>query len=145
VLKEEAQILEQLNRVGTAVSAELDLERAVQAVTDAATTLTGAAFGAFFYNVLDDKGGSYMLYTLSGVPREAFSKFAMPRNTAVFAPTFAGEPTVRSPNITRDPRFGRNEPHFGMPETQGQGETAEAKTAGEVRGFDPLEWLDLGA
>ena len=115
VLKEEAQILEELNRVGMAVSAELDLERAVQAVTDAATTLTGAAFGAFFYNVLDDKGGSYMLYTLSGAPREAFSKFPMPRNTAVFAPTFAGGPTVRSSDITRDPRFGRNEPHFGMP------------------------------
>ncbi len=115
VLKEEAQTLEELNRVGTAVSAELDLERAVQAVTDAATTLTRAAFGAFFYNVLNDKGESYMLYTLSGVPREAFSKFPMPRNTAVFAPTFAGEATVRSPNITKDPRFGRNEPHFGMP------------------------------
>ena len=115
VLKEEARILEELNRVGTAVSAELDLERAVQAVTDAATRLTGAAFGAFFYNVLDDKGASYMLYTLSGVPREAFSRFPMPRNTAVFAPTFAGDATVRSPNITRDPRFGHNEPHFGMP------------------------------
>ena len=65
--------------------------RAVQVVTDAATELTGAAFGAFFYNVLDQKGESYMLYTLSGVPREAFAKFPMPRNTKVFAPTFGGE------------------------------------------------------
>ena len=115
VLKEETEILELLNRVGSAVSAELDLERAVQVVTDTATTLSGAAFGAFFYNLVDDRGESYTLYTLSGVPREAFSSFPMPRNTAVFAPTFNGEGVVRSPDITKDPRFGRNEPHYGMP------------------------------
>jgi hypothetical protein len=77
-LREEAHTLETLNRVGTAVAAELDLERAVQVVTDAATELSGAAFGSFFYNVLDESGGRYMLYTLSGAPREAFSKFGLP-------------------------------------------------------------------
>ena len=116
LLREEAQILEEINRVGTAVSAELELEKAVQVVTDAATRLAGAAFGAFFYNIVDDKGESYMLYTLSGVPREAFSNFPMPRNTAVFAPTFAGEATVRSADIRKDPRFGKNAPYHGHPE-----------------------------
>ncbi|HTR83797.1 MAG TPA: response regulator, partial [Reyranella sp.] len=115
LLKEEMEVLEELNRVGTAVSAELNLERAVQVVTDAATTLTRAAFGSFFYNVVNDKGESYMLYTLSGVPREAFANFPMPRNTAVFAPTFAGEATVRSPDIRKDPRFGKNAPYHGHP------------------------------
>ncbi len=114
-LREEARILETLNRIGTAVAAELDLGRAVQIVTDAATELTGAAFGSFFYNVLDARGESYMLYTLSGVPREAFSKFPMPRNTAVFAPTFNGEGIVRSDDILKDPRYGHSEPHRGMP------------------------------
>jgi signal transduction histidine kinase len=57
-----------------------------------------------------------MLYTLSGVPREAFSKFPMPRNTAVFAPTFLGEGIVRSADITQDSRYGKNEPRRGMPE-----------------------------
>ncbi len=61
-------------------------------------------------------GESYMLYTLSGVPAEAFSKFPMPRNTAVFAPTFKGEGIVRSDDITRDPRYGHNAPRKGMPE-----------------------------
>ena len=70
-----------LNKVGVAVAAELDLERAVQVVTDAATELSGAAFGSFFYNVIDEKGEAYTLYTLSGVPREAFAQFPMPRNT----------------------------------------------------------------
>ena len=115
LLQEEAHILELLNKVGSAVAGELNLERAVQIVTDAATELTGAAFGSFFYNLIDDKGESYMLYTLSGVPREAFSKFPMPRNTAVFAPTFHGEAIVRSDDILKDPRYGKNEPHHGMP------------------------------
>lgn len=114
-LREESQILETINDVGQRLSAELDLERMVQAATDAATQLTGAKFGAFFYNVANAAGESYMLYTISGVPRETFSQFPMPRNTEVFAPTFAGEGTVRSDDITRDPRYGKNSPLHGMP------------------------------
>jgi signal transduction histidine kinase len=115
LLQDEARILETLNRVGQAVAAELDLERVVQIVTDAGTELSGAAFGSFFYNRRDDNGENYWLYTISGVPREDFAKFPMPRNTAVFAPTFEGEGIVRSDDILRDPRYGRNEPYNGMP------------------------------
>jgi signal transduction histidine kinase len=39
----------------------------------------------------------------------------MPRNTAVFAPTFNGEGIVRSDDITADPRYGHNAPRSGMP------------------------------
>ena len=49
------------------LTAELDRDKLVQAVTDAATELTGARFGAFFYNVVDDCGETYMLYTLGGL------------------------------------------------------------------------------
>ncbi|AQH04616.1 two-component system sensor histidine kinase/response regulator (plasmid) [Burkholderia sp. KK1] len=114
-LRDESRTLEILNRVGTTVAGELELSRAVQVVVDAATELTGAAFGSFFYNVLDDKGGRYTLYTLSGVPKDTFSKFPMPRNTAVFGPTFEGVGIVRSDDITKDPRYGHNSPHHGMP------------------------------
>ena len=107
---------ETLNRIGRTLASELDLERLLQAVTDAATEVSGAQFGAFFYNRTNEAGESYMLYTLSGVPRDAFAKFPMPRNTAVFAPTFSGEGIVRSDDITRDPRYGRNAPGRGMPE-----------------------------
>ena len=112
----EAHTLATLNRVGSTVAAELDLERVVQVVTDAATELCGAAFGAFFYNAIGEKGESYLLYALSGAPREAFEKFGRPRNTAVFAPTFRGEGLVRVADITQDPRYGQNWPHKGMPE-----------------------------
>lgn len=114
-LRERTRALEVLNRAATVLARETDLEKVVQAVTDAGVELTGAEFGAFFYNMKDDAGESYMLYTISGVPREAFSKFPMPRNTAVFSPTFSGEGIVRSDDITRDPRYGHNAPHAGMP------------------------------
>jgi len=110
-----AQELAVLNRAGAATAAELDLEQVVQTVTDAGVELTGAQFGAFFYNVMNDKGETYMLYALSGVEREAFSGFPMPRPTAVFHPTFSGEGIVRSDDILQDPRYGKSAPHKGMP------------------------------
>jgi PAS domain S-box-containing protein len=113
-LREETRILEALNKTGGALAAQLDLESIVQTVTDAGVELTGAQFGAFFYNVLSASGESYMLYTLSGAHPSQFD-FGMPRNTAVFHPTFAGEGIIRSDDITKDPRYGLSGPHFGMP------------------------------
>ncbi|HEX6160417.1 MAG TPA: GAF domain-containing protein, partial [Thermoanaerobaculia bacterium] len=97
------------------VAGELDLQNLVQAVTDAATEMTSAQFGAFFYNVIGEEGEAYTLYTISGVPRELFSHFPMPRNTAVFEPTFTGTGVVRSADIRKDPRYGQNAPFHGMP------------------------------
>lgn len=116
-LAEEGHIVETLNSVGESVASEFDLEMIVQRITDAATTLSGADFGAFFYNVMGKEGEeSYWLYTISGVPREKFSAFPMPRSTQVFAPTFRGEGPLRSDDIRLDPRFGKNPPFNGMPE-----------------------------
>jgi PAS domain S-box-containing protein len=114
-LKDEKRLVETLNAIGTRLAAELDLGKLLQAVTDETTRLTGAAFGAFFYNAVDEKGESYQLYTLSGVARAAFAGFPMPRNTAIFAPTFRGEGVVRLADVTADPRYGHNAPHRGMP------------------------------
>ncbi|HEY8597616.1 MAG TPA: ATP-binding protein [Thermomicrobiales bacterium] len=114
-LREEVETLEILNRTGQQVAAELDLRALVQTVTDAATTLTGAGFGAFFYNVHDARGEAYTLYTLAGVAAEAFADFPMPRNTAIFGPTFRGEGILRLADVTADPRYGHNAPYAGMP------------------------------
>jgi PAS domain S-box-containing protein len=113
--KEAREESETLRRIGQIISAELNLQKIVQAVTDAATELTGAQFGAFFYNVLDEEGASYMLYTLSGVAAEKFANFPMPRATALFGPTFRGEGTMRIADVHNDARFGKNEPYHGMP------------------------------
>ncbi|HEY8565436.1 MAG TPA: PAS domain S-box protein [Beijerinckiaceae bacterium] len=115
-LAEETHALEAINRAGAALAGELDLERAVQTVTDAGVAITGAGFGAFFYNVLNERGESLMLYTLSGAERSSFDRFGMPRATSVFRPTFKGESVIRSNDILVDPRYGLNTPHRGMPE-----------------------------
>jgi PAS domain S-box-containing protein len=109
------EVAEALNEISRVLASELDLQKLVQAVTDVATKATGAKFGAFFYNVLNQHGESYLLYTLSGAPREAFDKFGLPRNTPVFDPTFRGDAVVRSDDITKDPRYGTMPPHHGMP------------------------------
>jgi signal transduction histidine kinase/CheY-like chemotaxis protein len=114
-LQEQTEVVETIYRIGQLLSAELDQEKLVQAVTDAATELTGAHFGSFFYNVLNDEGASYMLYTLSGVPREAFARFPMPRATELFGPTFRGEGTLRIEDVKKDPRYGKSSPYHGMP------------------------------
>lgn len=114
-LREHARALQTLNRVNAALSAELDPQKLVQAVTDAGTELSGARFGAFFFNSIAEDGEAYLLYTLSGAAREAFEKFGVPRKTPLFAPTFTGQGVVRSDDITKDPRYGRMGPHHGMP------------------------------
>jgi len=114
-VREEARALEVLNNTGVAVAAEHDVERLVQRVTDAGVELSHAEFGAFFYNVIREGGEAYTLYTLSGAPRSAFEKFPMPRNTAIFEPTFRGRGPVRSDDILSDARYGKSAPYHGMP------------------------------
>jgi PAS domain S-box-containing protein len=106
--------LELVVQPGLLLTRTSDLDSVLQSATDAGRLLSGAQFGAFFYNVINAEGESYLLYTLSGVTREEFG-FPMPRNTPVFAPTFDGRGIVRSADITKDPRYGQTPPPFGMP------------------------------
>ena len=114
-LRDSEEELRILHRVGATLASELDLKKLVQAITDAGRESSQAEFGAFFYNDLDEAGEKYLLYTLSGVPEEAFKNFPMPRNTEVFSPTFRGEGTVRVADVRVDPRYGKNPPHHGIP------------------------------
>jgi signal transduction histidine kinase/DNA-binding response OmpR family regulator len=113
--EEKTEVLETVNRIGQRLAAQTDLAALVQSFTDEATRLAGAQFGAFFYNVADEKGESYTLYTISGVARSAFERFPLPRNTDLFGPTFRGERIIRLDDVKRDPRYGKTAPHFGMP------------------------------
>ena len=115
-LRDETRILELLNDTGAHLSQKLELVELVQAATDAATEMSGARFGAFFYNVSTDAGESYMLYTLSGAPRASFDKLGHPRATPIFEPTFRGEGPIRLGDVLTDPHYGQWAPHFGMPQ-----------------------------
>jgi len=107
--------LELLNVVGRSINESLDLQQILQQVTDSTTKLIGAAFGAFFYNQVNQEGESCLLYTISSAHREAFANFPMPSNAALFNPAFRGEGVVRSDDITQDTRYGKNKPFFGDP------------------------------
>ncbi len=56
---------ETLNRIGRSLSAELDIDRLVQGLTDAATALTGARFGAFL-QMSPPAGGAPAVRAVSG-------------------------------------------------------------------------------
>lgn len=116
-LRKKNKTLQTLNNIGKSLAAELELNKLLQIVTDASTDLIGAEFGAFFYS-MDEKGGSLMLYTLSGADPKAFSNFSMPSNTDIFSPAFHSEDIIRSEDITKDPRYGKNKPYNGFPKGQ---------------------------
>ncbi|MDZ4289292.1 MAG: PAS domain S-box protein, partial [Prosthecobacter sp.] len=113
-LRQRSQILEVLNSVSGTLVAQRDLEKIIQSVTDASREISGAAFGAFFYNVTNEQGEAFTLHTLSGAPKEDFAKFPTPRDTALFGPAFRGEGVVRIGDVLKDPRYGQNAPNQGM-------------------------------
>ena len=108
-------VFELLYEASKLITSEIELQNVVQKVTDIGTELAGAQFGAFFYSVTNQNGESLVLYTISGVAREAFSKFPMPRNTKIFEPTFTAAGTVRYDDVTQQPHYGQNPPYQGMP------------------------------
>jgi PAS domain S-box-containing protein len=115
--QEHAAITEKLNEVGSFVASALDRTAILQAVTDAATDVTNAEFGAFFSHAANQPGeGDFVLQALSGAPKEAFSRFPHPRATALLGPSFRGDGLVRVADVTADPRYGLNTPYHGMPE-----------------------------
>jgi PAS domain S-box-containing protein len=114
---QQAIIAKTLGDVGTLIASSLDQPIVVRKVMEAATSLTTAEFGAFFYNVRDPQSGEvYMRSTLSGAPKEAFAAIPPPRQAEIFAPILHGEGPVRLSDATIDPRFEHNPPFFGMPE-----------------------------
>jgi signal transduction histidine kinase len=114
-----ARTMQALNRVGAAVASELDRDKIVQMVTDAATELTTASIGAFLYHVTDPESGeAVLLHTLSGAAKGAFESFPQPHATALFGPTFCGEGVTRIADVHADPRYGLSAPYRGTPTGQ---------------------------
>jgi PAS domain S-box-containing protein len=96
---------EKLHEVGAIVSATLDRSTIVQAVTDIATQLTEAEFGAFLYDTVNEHGESHQRYTISGAPHEALAIFPKLRDTELVAATLGRAAIVRSQDIRADPRY----------------------------------------
>jgi len=115
--RREGRILESLSEVGKTISANLDVESVVQAVTNAATELSGAQFGAFLNNGSESNEPSVLFITTGDTP-ESFAKILTPDNAARFFPPFAGEGTVLIDDVTNAPHDGQNVPFRGLPPDQ---------------------------
>ncbi|HVM10360.1 MAG TPA: SpoIIE family protein phosphatase [Acidimicrobiales bacterium] len=111
----QTRLVETLHEIGIKLATTLDLEVLLPTLVRATTELTGAQFGAFFFNRVDEAGEDYQLVTLHGATMDDFS-FGMPRNTKVFAPTFAGTGPSRHDDVTKADVYGHNPPYNGMPQ-----------------------------
>src|SRR6185369_14172357 len=63
-LRDETNMLELLNSTGTALVQNRELHSLLQEVTDAATSISGARFGAFFYHGPGADGSRQAMHTL---------------------------------------------------------------------------------
>jgi len=113
-VRDERETLETIARTGQLLSGELSPERLVQGVTDACTRLCRAAFGVFV-SVTGERGDAQRLSAISGVPREAFAGFPMPRGAELVDTIIGAERVVRIADVTVDPRYATRPPFHGMP------------------------------
>ncbi|MDP8918638.1 MAG: GAF domain-containing protein [Pseudomonadota bacterium] len=94
-LRTETAALEVLNRTGSALAAELDVDRIIENVVDAGVDLTGAQFGAFFDGTSRNGEGDLGRYQTEK-SRSAFA--GLPIHD-LCAPAFNEGKTVRMENI----------------------------------------------
>ncbi len=113
-LRQRTRVLEIVNRVGSALAAELDINQIVQIVTDASREVCAAQFAALFYSVKDGRGEAYRLYGLSGASLDQFEQLPVPANTPLFEATFRGEGPIRLGDLPSDPRYANNPPFDGL-------------------------------
>ena len=102
-LRDETNILELLNSTGTALVQNRELPSLLQEVTDAATSISGARFGAFFYH-----GADQAMHTLSGSPPADFQGLPHPQvRSGLAVPVLA-----RAGEVVGTLFFGHPEPHM---------------------------------
>ena len=101
ILRAEAETLIEVARE---LAAELDLQKLVQKIVDAGLRLSGAEFGAFFYNVSREQGNSYHLSATAGAAREAFDRLRL-NSSGLFGASFDNNDLLRVDDVRKDSRF----------------------------------------
>lgn len=105
-LRRDKRIVETLHRVGSAVTARLDLQEVAQLVTDAATQLTGASYGMFLSE--QPEGGGARLFGLSGTPPATREGDWSPPAVASFPEAFGDLEPLRLDDATASVALARN-------------------------------------
>jgi len=88
--------VELLNHIGEILSAELNLNSLLQAITDAGTNLSGADLGLFYREEVDEKARRFSLGFASGVSADA-AALALGELAQIGQAEFADRHTVRWP------------------------------------------------
>ena len=124
-LRDEARLVETIQRIGSVVTAELDIERLMQRVTDEATAFTGAEFGAFLYSVLDSDGHAHRMYAIAGIPYprpparlgdgDVTGSDDLDLSARPLAISPDADALVRSEDLPNDPRYARLSPFRELP------------------------------
>ena len=114
-LHEKTRVLEAVNQIGLALASQLAIDPLLQLVTDSATQLVGAEFGAFFAKSVNEQGDALMLYTLSGADRANFQHLSLPYASAPFDLALGSEGVIRADDIDLHPAFGRLSPFLLTP------------------------------
>ncbi|MFC0134413.1 hybrid sensor histidine kinase/response regulator [Massilia eurypsychrophila] len=118
-LREESNVLELLNSTGSALARQRDLRSLLQTVSDAATGISGARYGAFVYNGTDRAGEPFTLHALSGAAGDEFARLGQAGAGVAIAPILRGEGVVRCDDIGIDERcrdaVTGSAPSFALP------------------------------
>jgi PAS domain S-box-containing protein len=117
-LKNNAERLQLLYSFSASVSESLNMQEILQKVTDAIAQLTGADFGASFYQTEGSFEEPQVIYAHVGAAKEAFEQFAVSKDTSIFYSTFDGAAVVRVSDVTKDPTFCKDETIIRMLELQ---------------------------
>jgi signal transduction histidine kinase len=96
------RVLEVLNRTGSILAAELDLEKVVQLVTNAGTEITGAQFGAFIRKQKNEKSEGMVVQAFAGTDRVAVDTLTSAENQDYLSHVLRGDGIVRIDDIGKE-------------------------------------------
>lgn len=101
-VRKRSRVLELLNRTGSILAAELDLEKVVQLVTNAGTEITGALFGAFLRKQKNERGEGLVVQAFSGTDSIAADGLTSPENHGFVSHALRGDRAVRIADMTKE-------------------------------------------
>lgn len=115
-LQQQAEELAQLNRIAVALTAELDLQRLLQMITDAARKLTDAQYAAFFLipeivgegSTLPENKVGFSLAAIAGATESIaahFKRLGPVEGIGLLQPIFWGGVSVIVDDVTMDARY----------------------------------------
>lgn len=100
--REHSEALATVNRIGRLLSAELDLKRLAQAVTDAAAELTGAQYGVLVYQLLNLHDDAQLQIAASGLDLDELEIAQREWSPATLRHCFGKQGAVRCMDVIGD-------------------------------------------